>query len=178
MRTQPASGPARPRGFRSLPLWVQYAITFGIAAVVVVAVVLFVHHVGNSTNQEAPVTSAKAVQEENREANILVRQDQRPRVAKLAANVSPAVGIRTAVVKYMQHQIKIGVIAGPLSKASCKSRAGGSSTRQALLCNVTAAQVTYPFYGVVEPAKRQITYCKKDAPPIPSMNIPVSAKCL
>lgn len=167
----------RPRGFRALPLWVQFGLSFGIAAVVIVAVVLYVHHAGNSTNQEAPVTSAKAVKEENREANILVRQDQTPHLVKLAANVSAPDGLRSAVLKYMQHQIQIGVISGPISKSSCVPR-GGSSSRQALRCDVTAANVTYPFYGVVEPATGQITYCKKDAPPIPSMNVPLSARCL
>jgi len=137
-----------------------------------------VHHVGNDSSQEAPVTSAKAVKEENREANILVRQDQTPHVAKLAAGIAPASGVKAAVVKYMQHQIQIGVIAGPLSKSSCVTRSGGSGARQALRCDVTAADVTYPFYGVVEPQNGQITYCKKDQPPIPSMNVPLSARCL
>lgn len=178
MGIQQAPGPVRPRGLRALPLWVQFGLTFGVAGALIVAVVLYVHHVGNSTNQEAPVTSAKAVKEENREANILVRQDQAPHVAKLAANVSAADGLRTAVLKYMQHQVQIGVISGPISKSSCVPRTGGSSTRQALSCDVTAANVTYPFFGVVEPATRQITYCKKDAPPIPSMNVPISARCL
>jgi hypothetical protein len=39
------------------------------------------------------------------------------------------------------------------------------------------ANVNYPFDAVIEPAVRHLTYCKRDIPPIPSMNIPVSARC-
>jgi hypothetical protein len=42
---------------------------------------------------------------------------------------------------------------------------------------VVVANVSYPFVGVVEPAARRLTYCKRDLPPVPTMNIPVSARC-
>lgn len=178
MTVQQVPGPRRRRGFGGLPRWTQFAVTFGIAAIVIVAVVLYVHHVGNDSGQEAPITSPRAVKEENREANILVRQDQAPHVATIAAGTSPADGLRAAVLKYMRHQIDIGVISGPLTKAACMARSGSTSTRSALRCDVTAAQVTYPFYGVVATQSGQITYCKKDQAPIPSMNVPLAAKCL
>jgi hypothetical protein len=178
MRVQPVSGPGRRRGFGGLSRRVQFAITFGAAAVVIAAVILYVHHVGNDSAQEAPVTSPKAVREENREANILVRQNQTPHVATLASGVAPATGLRDAVVTYMRHQIRIGVISGPLQRTACVTRSGSTGSRLALRCTVTAAQVSYPFYGVVETRRGQITYCKKDQPPIPSMNVPLSARCL
>jgi hypothetical protein len=177
MPVQQAFEPRR-RGFRALPPWLQFSMTFGIAAVVIVAVVLYVHHAGNDTSKEAPVTSAKAVKEENREAGILVRQNQAPHVTVLAAGAAPAVGLKDAVDKYMNHQIDIGVITGPLSRSSCEMRSGGTSSRQTLRCDVRAADVTYPFYGVVDPKSGQITYCKKDQAPVPSMNVPVSPRCL
>ena len=37
--------------------------------------------------------------------------------------------------------------------------------------------MTYPFLGVVDPAARRITYCKRDPPPAPSDNVPVSSRC-
>jgi hypothetical protein len=178
MPLQQASGPTPRRGFRGLPAWLQFSVTLGIGAIVIVAVVLYVHHVGNDSAQEAPVTSPKAVKEENREANILVRQDQAPHHASLGPGSAAADGLRAAVLKYMRHQINIGVISGPVTKSSCVARSGSTSTRQSLRCDVTAADVTYPFYGVVEPKSGQITYCKKDQPPIPSMNVPLSARCL
>lgn len=157
---------------------VQFAISFGVAAVLIVALVLYVHHAGESTSQEAPVTSAKAVKEENREADILVRQDQTPHVVALPSGASPADALRKAVVAYVTHQVGIGVIQGPLGKSSCTAVKGGSSARQTYRCDVTAADVTYPFYGVVVPAKHAITYCKRDAPPIPSMSVPLSRRCV
>jgi hypothetical protein len=179
MTVQQAPDPRRRRGFSGLPRWMQFAVTFGAAAVLIVAVVLYVHHVGNDSSKEAPVTSPKAVKEENREANILVRQDQMPHSAMLASGVAPEAGLRDAVLTYMRRQINIGVISGPLQKSSCVMRNGSStSSDQALRCDVTAASVTYPFYGVVATADGQITFCKKDQAPVPGMNVPLSAKCL
>jgi hypothetical protein len=178
MTVRQVPGPRRRRGFGALPRWTQFAITFGAAAIVIVAVVLYVHHAGNDTSQEAPVTSQKAVKEENREANILVRQDQTPHVTTLATGQSAAAGLRSAVVAYMRHQITLGVISGPLSKTSCVTRGGSTSARTALRCSATAASVTYPFYGVVQAPSGQITYCKKDQAPVPGMNVPLSAKCV
>ncbi len=79
----------------------------------------------------------------------------------------------------MTHQINIGSMDGPIRSASC-ARAGGSSTRTVFHCHVTASAqlVTYPFDGVVQPALRKVTYCQRVAPPIPSMNVPVSKRCL
>ena len=37
--------------------------------------------------------------------------------------------------------------------------------------------MNYPFDVVVTPANRRLTYCKRDYPPVPSMNIPVTARC-
>ena len=74
--------------------------------------------------------------------------------------------------------LDIGTISGPLQKSSCTARGGSTSARQALRCTVSAASVTYPFYGVVTTASGQITYCKKDQAPVAGMNVPLSAKCL
>ena len=69
---------------------------------------------------------------------------------------------------------------GPIKSSSCRTAAGGTSSRLAFRCQVTASAqlVTYPFYGVVQPASHRITYCQRVAPPIPSMNVPVSRRCL
>ncbi len=61
---------------------------------------------------------------------------------------------------------------------SCHAVSSAAGTvRLALKCDVKAADVTYPFLGVVQPAVKQITYCQRVAPPVPSMNIPVSKRC-
>jgi hypothetical protein len=153
-------------------------IPFAVAAAVVVAVVEFVNYETNDVSAIAGVSSPKAVAEQNREDTILVRQQQAPHVVKLNPGQSPVHGIRAAVVGYMAHQINLGSMDGPIKSASCL-RAGGTSSRQVFHCQVTASAegVTYPFDGVVQPASGVITYCQRVAPPVPSMNVPVSGSC-
>jgi hypothetical protein len=155
----------------------QWLIPSVVAAALIVGLVVYVHHETNDVPQEAQVSNPKAIQEENREANILIGQDQAPHVTTLPSGVTPAVGLKQAVVSYMRRQIKIGTIDGPLTSARCTAASGGTAARRAYTCDVVSASVTYPFDGVVASAKQQITYCKRDKPPVPSMNIPVSARC-
>jgi hypothetical protein len=138
--------------------------------------VVWVHHATDNTPLEASVTNPKAVAEAHREAQIVVGQDQRPHVIALAAGAAPATAITDAVTGYMRTQIRRGLIDGQLTRSSC-ARAGGGQTRQLWHCTVVVASVSYPFVGVVEPEARRVTYCKHDLPPVPSMNIPVSARC-
>ena len=171
-------GSSPRRGYRALPLWAQWLIPFAVAAAVVVALVEFVNYETNDVSAIAGVTSPKAVREENREDTILVQQLQAPHVLRLASGQSPVAGIHAAVVAYMAHQINIGSMDGPIRSSGCV-RAGGTSGRQVFRCQVTASaqRVTYPFDGVVEPTSRLITFCQRVAPPVPSMNVPVSSRC-
>jgi hypothetical protein len=123
------------------------------------------------------VTSKSALIEENREDTDLVRQQQAPHVAKLAPGVAPSDGLRAAVVGYMHYEVNHGVMDGPVKSSSCHPVSGGTAARLVLHCDVTASDVTYPFYGVVQPSAKQITYCQRVAPPIPSLNIPVVKRC-
>jgi len=79
----------------------------------------------------------------------------------------------------MTHQISVGSMDGPIRRSSCRPAAGGTSGRLVFHCDVTASAqlVTYPFDGVVQPSAGVITYCQRVAPPIPSMNVPVSKRC-
>jgi hypothetical protein len=152
-------------------------LPFGIAAVVIVALVAFVHHQTNDVPQIANVTSKSAIVEQNREDTIIVQQQQAPHLAKLKSGQSTTVGLRAAVVKYMNSQVSHGAMPGPVKSSDCHTVTGGTSARQLFRCDVTAADVTYPFDGVVEPAVGAITYCQRVAPPVPSMNIPVAKRC-
>jgi len=151
-------------------------LPFGFGTALVIAVVLFVHH-SNDVPLIAKVTNPQAIAEQNREDNIIVRQQQAPHVVKLKPGVTPSDGLRAAVVGYMTYQINQGAMDGPIKRASCRSVAGGTGVRQVLRCDVTASDVTYPFDGVVQPAAGVITYCQRVQPPLPSMNIPVSKRC-
>jgi hypothetical protein len=174
-----SGGSGRPRGYRALPLWAQWVIPFAVAAAVVIALVVFVNYETNQVPVVAADNSAGAVREQNREDTILVQEQQAPKVVKLKAGESPAHAIRAAVVGYMTRQIAAGAMDGPIKSASCKA-AGSTTTRLVFHCSVTASAqvVTYPFDGVVQPASRTVTYCQRVAPPIPSMNVPVSRRCL
>lgn len=179
---QPSGGGAPGRsvsGYRALPLWLQWLLPFTIAALVVAALVAYVHHETDDTPQIALVTNPKAVAEQSREDTILVQEQQAPHVAKLKAGQPPAAAVRAAVVGYISYQISIGTMAGPIKRSSCAAAAGGTSARLLFRCRVTASaqSVTYPFDGVVQPAAGVVTYCQRVAPPVPSMNVPVSRRC-
>ena len=170
--------------YRSLPVWVQWALPFGVAAVLVVALIAYVNHETNGVPQIARVTNKRAIVEQNREDTIIVRQQQAPRVARLKTGESAEAGLGQVLTRYMNHQISRGAMAGPIKNVSCHAVAGGSSARQVLRCNVTAADLTYPFDGVVSrragagsSGAAVATYCQRVAPPIPSMNVPVSPRC-
>jgi N-acetylglutamate synthase/N-acetylornithine aminotransferase len=169
------------RGFsyRSLPLWLQWVLPFAVAGGLVLALVLFVNYETNSVPAIALVTNPNAVKEQNREDTILVRDQQAPHDAKLRAGASPTVALRAAVVGYLTRQISVGSMDGPVKHSSCRSAAGGTSGRLVFHCDVTASaqMVTYPFDGVVQPSTGVITYCQRVAPPVPSMNVPVSKRC-
>lgn len=176
-------GDERSRGrrglnYRSLPLWLQWLLPFAVAGGLVLALVLFVQSASNAPAQDN-YNSAAAVREQYREANILVRQQQAPRHATLRAGQSAVAGVRAAVVGYIDRQINGGFMDGPITRASCRSVAGGTSTRLLFHCDVTASAlaVTYPFDGVVQTRARAITYCQRITPPLPSVNVPVSKAC-
>ena len=171
-------GPERRRGYRALPVWLQWLLPFAVAAAVVIALVEFVNYETNHVPAIAGVSSPKAVAEQNREDTILVRQLQAPQIARLKSGQAPASGIHAAVVRYMSRQIASGSMDGPIKSSSCRA-AGGTHGRQVFHCRVTASaqDVTYPFDGVVQPASGTITYCRRVAPPVPSMNVPVSRRC-
>lgn len=163
-------------GRRSPPVW-QWIAALGGACAFVVALIVFVDRESAASNQPAGVQPS-ALAEQNREARIVVGQDQQPHVVALRRGVAPEAALRGAVTAYMLGQVRRGAIPGPLTRVRCTAaRGGGTSARLAYRCTAVAASVDYPFEGVVAPRARQVTYCKRDLPPVPSMNIPVSRRC-
>jgi len=177
----PSEGPPRSSfGLRKPPLWARFALALGVAAILILALILFVNHETNGVPSEAPVNSPNAIVEQNREDQIIVRDQQAPHIASVKPGTAPAVGLKTAIVAYLASQIKTGKMAGPLSAAasSCAPAAGGTSGRVTLRCSIVTANVTYPFYGVVEPANGQITFCQRVPPPVYGMDdVPLSRRC-
>jgi hypothetical protein len=180
--TGPVPSPSRRRTVnrRRPPGWRQWALALGGATVFIVALIVFVNREDQTANQPAGVSSPAAIAEQNREARIIVGRDQAPHVVALRGHLAAGSALGAAVVGYMKRQIASGSIDGPVMRSGCTptpAAVGSSATRLAFRCNVEAANVNYPFLGVVATASKQVTYCKRDAPPVPSMNIPVSGRC-
>ena len=177
----PAARASRPKRFnyRKLPLWAQWALPFSVAAVLVIAMIVFVEHESNDVPFQAHI-GAKELAIEAQQADAEMRQTQAPHSATLSAGVAPVTGLKHAITIWLSGQMKLGLVDGPLNGISCVTTAGSSSTRIALKCELTAANVNYPFYGVVTPATRQITYCQRVAyaPQYGLPLIPLSRRCL
>jgi len=171
----------RPKRFnyRALPVWLQWALPFGIAIIAVVALVLFVHHQSDDTPSEAPVNSPSAIVEQNHQADAVMRQEEAPHFATLKPGVKPAQALRGAISTWLARQIKSGQYNGPIQHGSCTPTAGSTAARAAFKCEIVTANVTYPFYGVVIPATGRITYCQKVTPPVYGMpGLKLSKSCL
>jgi hypothetical protein len=173
--------PQRPRrerapgAYLALPLWQRFVLAAAVAVALLVAMVLFVEH--NNTNTNPSLNEAAQVRA-NHDAEILVAQDQGPHNVRLAAGVAPGMALARAVHARIAAQIAAGAVAGPVTGVSCRASGPRQGARNAFSCTVVAGGVSYPFAGVVDTATRQVTYCKRDQPPLPSETIPVSARCL
>ena len=81
-----------------------------------VALVLFVSR--HNTNSP-PITNLAAEPQANREAEILISQDQAPHLARLRSGAAPAAAVEYAVRAFMANQIARGAISGPLQHDTC-----------------------------------------------------------
>ena len=155
-------------------MWAKWVLSLAVGAVLLVALVIYVDH----HNTDSPPSENLAAQTRaNQEAGLVIERDQAPRVIKLRHGVTPAKGLTGAVRATMSGLITRGIIDGPLQKVRC-TRHGGSAGAPAFSCVATADDVNYDFLGVVHVPARRLTYCKRDEPPVPSMNIPVSPRCV
>ena len=177
--TGPGGGKARrqraPGAYLRLPIWQRFALAGLIAVVLLVAMVIFVDN--NNTNSNPSLNESAEVRA-NREAEILVSQDQAPHTVRLDRAIAPAAALEHVLHARMASQISRGVIDGPLKAAKCRAHGTSAGGRRPFSCTIVAGNVTYPFVGVVDRSARRITYCKRDPPPTPSDNVPVSARCL
>ena len=154
-------------------MWAKFAASLAVGVILLVALIIFVNHNNTDSNQTlSPSEQAKV----NREAERVVAADQAPQVVTLAAGQSPRAGIEGTVHRAMAGLVTKGVVNGPLQRVRCTSH-GGRSGRQAFTCVATADNVNYNYVGVVDVAGHRLTYCKRDVPPVPSQNIPVSVAC-
>lgn len=172
---QPAQRRRAPGAYLALRLWVRFAITIVIALGLLAAMVIYVNN--NNTNSNPTLNEASEVRA-NREAEILVAEDQAPHTLRLAAGERPSIAVERAVRHRIASQIAAGAIDGPLQHAACRASGSRPGGRTAFSCKVVADSVTYPFLGVVDTRARIVTYCKRDPPPAPTDNVPVSRRCV
>jgi hypothetical protein len=166
--------PARSLPRLQLPLWAKWVLSFAVGAVLLVALIIFVDH----NNTDSPRSQNLAAQTRaNQEAALVVERDQAPHVIKLRHDATPVTGFIGAVRATMTDLVNRGIVDGPLQKVRC-TRHGGGAGAPALTCVATANDVNYDFVGVVNLREHRLTYCKRDEPPVPSMNIPVSPRCV
>jgi hypothetical protein len=175
----PNAGRSRRRSpYRRLPPWLQWALPFAVAGVVVGGLIWYVNHQTYDVPQIANVTKPSAVAAQDQQGTVIVKQQQAPHESRIRAGQTAIAGVHAAVLHYMNHEIALGVFDGPVTRSAC-TQTGGSGSRLVFHCTVTATSqvVTYPFDAVADPASGVITYCQRVEPPIPSMNIPVSKRC-
>ena len=129
------------------PLWARWAISLVVAAVLVVLLVRFVgHHNGNALAHQ----NAAAVQQEDRQAQIVVGQDQAPKTVTIAAGSTTRAALVSAVRGEMRHRVATGNVAGQLRSVSCR-QTGRRAGRLAFRCTAVAGHVRYPFLAVATP---------------------------
>jgi hypothetical protein len=164
-----------PGAYLNLPLWARFALALVITLSLLVAMVIYVN--ANNTNSNPSLNEASEVRA-NREAEILVAEDQAPHTLRLAAGEKPAIAVEHAIRHRIAAQIAAGAIDGPLQRAACHASGSRPGGRTAFSCEVVAASVTYPFVGVVDQPAGSVTYCKRDPPPAQTDNVPVSSRCV
>jgi hypothetical protein len=156
---------------RRPPAWLRWLASFAVAAALLVGLIAFVdHNNGNGLAHESPKAAARL----NREAELVVESDQAPHVAHLRVNTTAAVV--AAIRRDMLSRIARGDAGAPLQHVRCHGY-GSSGTDRGLHCVALAAGVNYPYEAVLDTGTRTVAFCKHDAPPVPSQNIPVSRRC-
>jgi hypothetical protein len=154
-------------------MWAKFAVSFGVGAILLVALIIFVNHNNTDANQTlTPAEQAKVA----REATLVVEADQAPHTITLRRGESPRAGVVRTVRATMSGLVNKGVIDGPLQRVRC-TRHRGHAGRPAFSCVATANDENYDFVGVVSVHARQLTYCRREPPPIPSEKIPLSPLC-
>jgi hypothetical protein len=166
--------PRAPGAYLRLRLWQRFVISIVVAVALLVAMIAFVTR--HNTNSPTSTNDAAQVQA-NRDAEILIEQDQAPRSVRLNRGLAPVAAIERAIHTRIAQQIAAGAISGPLQPARCQASGPRAPGRRGFSCTVVAGSVSYPFLGVVDTAARRITFCKRDPPPVPSDNVPVSRRC-
>jgi hypothetical protein len=170
----PGTGGRVPGALLNRPLWQRFVIATVVAVVLLAAMVVWVS--GHNTDSP-PASQQHLSARANREAEIIVEQDQAPHTARLPSGGADAAGLARLLHARVAAQVARGAISGPLRAGECRPTGFGSRTGRGFTCSVESGSVFYPFLGVVNTVTGRVTYCKRDPPPVPSDYVPVSRRC-
>lgn len=163
-----------PGAYLNLPLWQRYAVSLVVAAVLLTGMVIWVE--GHNTDSGPANGNPNAIVSANRQARILVSEDQAPHSASLPPGLAAGPALERVLHAHVTAQIRDGALAGPLQPVRCHAT-GRSGARIGFSCTIDSGSVNYPFLATVDTAARRATYCKHDPPPMPSEPVPVSSRC-
>jgi hypothetical protein len=149
------------------------ATTVGLVLLVGMVIWVANHNTDSGPSNSNPTATVKL----NEEARVLVEQDQVPRVAPLPRGLPLAAAVARVVHARVAASVSDGAISGPLKPARCRPTGARSGTMVGFSCTVTTGGVNYPFLAAADTAARRVTSCKRDPPPVPSENVPVSSRC-
>lgn len=171
----PARRPRTSGAYLNLPLWQRFVVSLSVGAILLIGLVVWVS--GHNTDSQPSGNDPAATVRANHEAEILVAQDQAPRMAPLRAGIPPAIALEHVVHVWLATQVASGAISGPLKRARCRPTGARSGSSRGFSCTIESGGVNYPFLAAVDTGGRRIAVCKRDPPPVPSENVPVSSRC-
>ena len=169
----------RLRGVLHPPLWARWVLTILGFAVLIVAIAIFVRHV-NHESSASRTESATAEEEANREAEIVIAEDQAPHTAALhpGSGLTTRTALERAIAGDVHARIDDGQLTGPLQYMHCRASGASRGGREPFRCTVRSAGIAYPFLAVADERQGELTWCKVDPPPAPgATEAPVSSRC-
>jgi hypothetical protein len=165
------------RAIGALPLWGRWVITIAGYAIVIGVIVFLVS--GGSSSGVSTQSEVKAEAQANREADLVIEEEQAPRVAPLSSHTAVPAALMAAITKDVNARIAASQLTGPLQHVRCAPSGASHAGRAPFRCTVTTANIVYPFDAIAELRARQLTWCKVEPPPTTgSGEVPVSPRCL
>jgi hypothetical protein len=182
--TPPASEPQTPgiqvrnwtAALTQLSMRAKFAMSFGVAAIALAAMIIFVNGHNTDASGGLPISPAAQAQD-NRLAAILASQDQAPHVVHTPAGVSGLNAIATAVRARMVALINLQEAIPPLEAPRCETTLGPGA-RRGFFCTIIAGGQYFNFVGILDPPARTVTLCRHDPPQPGSGSVPLNARCL
>jgi hypothetical protein len=159
-----------------LSLRTKYVLSFGIAAILLIAMIIYVDGHNTDASNGLQLT-AQGRASANRLAIVLAQQEQAPHVVRADPAAAPEDAIAHAVRLQMGRLINNQEAGPPLSPARCQTTSGSGRT-EGFSCTDLSGGQYFNFVGVVDSGTHLVTVCRRDPPPVQSLTVPVSRRCL